>query len=88
MWETQVCKARPCYKATIAIKSLRASPATGFSSLSTGQHLVYTLNIPGIYLIYSWYDILFLVPAATPCSSSWFGCPCHWDPFGDGNDGG
>ena len=42
--------------------------------------------IPWIYLVYSWYDTLFLAPTATP-SSICFGCPCHWDPFGDGNDG-
>jgi hypothetical protein len=52
--ETQVdARQRPGYMAAIAIKSLGVSPATGFSSLSTGRHLVYTLNIPGIYLVYS-----------------------------------
>jgi hypothetical protein len=61
---------------------------TGFSSLSTGRHFVYTLNIPGIYLVYSWYDSLFLVPAATPSSSSWFGCLCQWEAFRDWNDRG
>jgi hypothetical protein len=74
----------PGYEAAF---DLGASPATGFCSLSTGQHLVYTVDIPGIYLVYSWYDNLFLVPTATP-SSSCFGCLCHWDPVGDGNDGG
>ncbi len=56
------CKATARLKGSCTINSVGASPATGFSSLSTGRRFVYTLNIPGIYLVYSWYDILFLVP--------------------------
>ncbi len=77
---------RPGFEGRICYKNLGASPATGFCSSSTVRHLVYTVNIPGTYLVYSWYDTLFLAPTATP-SSSCFDCPCHWDPFGDGNDG-
>ena len=87
MGEIQIdVRQRPGFKAASAIKTVGASPATGFCSLSTGRHLVYIVDILGIYLVYSWYDNLFLVPTATT-SSSCFGCPCHWDPFGDGNDG-
>ncbi len=45
-----------------------------------GIYQVYT----GIYLVYSWNDISFSVPAANPFSSR-FVCPSHWHVFGEWN---
>ena len=45
-----------------------------------GIYQVYT----GIYLVYSWNDSSFSVPATNPFSSR-FGCPSHWHIFGEWN---
>jgi hypothetical protein len=49
----------------------------------TGRHLVYTLNIPGIYLVYSRYDISFLVPAKIKVMT----CPGDLDVIAGGAGG-